>query len=125
MGEQAMILIVEDDEVNCELLQILLKRQNLSYFVAYDGIEAMQIFEKHPEINLVLLDIRLPKLSGEVVLTKMKALRPQVPIIVQTAYVFEIDRVQFFDLGCDDYITKPIIREQLYEKIGYWLKKQI
>jgi two-component system CheB/CheR fusion protein len=120
-----MILIVEDDVVNCELLQILLKRQNLSYLVAYDGLEAMQVFEQNTNINLVLLDIRLPKLSGEVVLTKMKALRPQVPIIVQTAYVFEIDRVQFFALGCDDYITKPIIKEQLYEKIGYWLKKQI
>ncbi|HAG17027.1 MAG TPA: hypothetical protein DCG69_11000 [Bacteroidales bacterium] len=125
MEVQSRILIVEDDIVNCELLEILMKRKNLPYLIAYDGIEALKVFEQHPEINLVLLDIRLPKLSGEVVLSKMKALRPHVPIIVQTAYVFEVDRDLFFSLGCDDYITKPIMRDQLYEKIGYWLKKEI
>jgi CheY-like chemotaxis protein len=125
MEKEVQILIVEDDAVNSELLEIFLKRKNLPYLLAYDGIEAMKIFESHPEISLVLLDIRLPLMSGEDVLRKMKAQRPEVPIIVETAYVFEADRRMFFELGCDDYISKPIVKQDFYDKLSLWLKMDL
>lgn len=122
MEKQVQILVVEDDLLNSELLEVFLKRKNLAYLLAFDGIEAMDLFEKHPEIDLVLLDIKLPNMNGEDVLKKMKALRPNVPIIVQTAYVFDVDRERFFELGCNDYISKPINKTLFYEKLSHWLK---
>ena len=70
MEKQVLILIVEDDALNSELLEVLLKRKNLPYLLASNGKEAISVFEQHPEIDLVLLDIKLPLLTGEEVLKK-------------------------------------------------------
>lgn len=125
MKKEILILIVEDESLNSELLEVLLKRKKISYLLAVDGLEAIEMFKKHPEIDLVLLDIKLPNLNGEVVLIKMKELRPDVPIVVQTAYVFEEDKKRFFDIGCDDYISKPLNKELFYEILSRWLKIDI
>lgn len=125
MEKEILILIVEDESLNSELLEVLLKRKKISYLLAVDGLEAIEMFEKHPEIDLVLLDIKLPNLNGEAVLIKMKELRPDVPIVVQTAYVFEEDKKRFFDIGCDDYISKPLNKELFYEILSRWLKIDI
>lgn len=125
MKKEILILIVEDEPLNSELLEVFLKRKGLSYLLAADGVVAMEMFERHPEIDLVLLDIKLPHLDGEAVLKKMKKLRPNIPIIVQTAYVFEEDKKRFFDIGGDDYISKPLIKELFYEKLSLWLKIEI
>jgi len=125
MEKNILILIVEDEPINSELLEVLLKRKNLSYLLAYDGEHAMELFENNNYIDLVLLDIKLPNMSGEDVLVKMKALRPEVPIIVQTAYVFDVDKARFFKLGGDDYISKPLNKELFYEILSRWLKIDI
>lgn len=125
MEKEHLLLIVEDDKVNSELLEVLLNRKKLPYLMAYNGKEALKLFKNHPEIDMVLLDIKLPDISGEEVLTAMKNLRPQIPILVQTAYVFDEDRHRFFELGCDDYIKKPIFKEVFYEKISRLLKIEL
>ena len=125
MEKEILILIVEDEPLNSELLEVLLKRKKISYLLAVDGLEAMEIFEKHPEIDLVLLDIKLPNLNGETVLIKMKALRPNIPIVVQTAYVFEEDKKRFFEIGGDDYISKPLNKDLFYAILSRWLKIEI
>jgi CheY-like chemotaxis protein len=125
MEKQVLILIVEDDLVSSQLVEVLLKRKQLPYLMAYNGREAIDMFEKHPEIDLVLLDIKLPDMSGEDVLVKMKDLRPHIPILVQTAYVFDADRIRFFELGCDDYIKKPLFKDIFYNKLSKLLKREI
>ncbi len=125
MEKEIVILIVEDEPLNSELLEVLLKRKKMSYLLAADGLEAMEMFEKHPDIDLVLLDIKLPNLNGEAVLIKMKEMRPKVPIVVQTAYVFEEDKKRFFEIGADDYISKPLNKELFYEILSRWLKVEI
>jgi len=125
MSKELLTLIVEDEPLNSELLEVLLKRKKLPYLLAVDGEEALYLFEKHPEIDLVLLDIKIPHMNGEEVLVKMKELRPNIPIVVQTAYVYEEDKKRFFDIGGDDYISKPINKELLYEIISRWLKIDI
>lgn len=121
MRKESLTLIVEDVSLNSELIEVLLERRELPYLVAIDGEEAMRIFIEHPEIDLVLLDIKLPKLWGEEVLIKMKALRPHVPIVVQTAYVFDEDRARFFRIGCDDYMAKPLNKRLFYKTISKWI----
>jgi hypothetical protein len=125
MKKEIVILIVEDEPLNSELLEVLLKRKKISYLLAVDGLEAIEMFENHAEIDLVLLDIKLPNLNGEAVLIKMKELRPNIPIVVQTAYVFEEDKQRFFEIGADDYISKPLNKELFYEILSSWLKIDI
>lgn len=125
MEKKVLILIVEDDLLNRELLEVFLKRKDLDYLLALDGLEALDIFQKHPEIDLVLLDIKLPNMNGVDVLIEMKKRRPNVPVIVQTAYVFDVDRDRFFAAGCDDYISKPISKDVFYEKLSHWLNIEI
>ncbi len=125
MEKQVLILIVEDDKVNSELLEVFLKRKQLPYLLAFTGVEALEVFEKNPDISLVLLDIKIPNMNGEEVLQRMKALRPHIPIVVQSAYVFDVDRDRFFEKGCDDYMSKPLNKERFYSKLSYWLKMEI
>jgi len=73
----------------------------------------MNSFNKNPDISLVLMDIRLPDISGLDVTKKMKEARPTLPIIAQTAYALKSDKKKSLEAGCDDYISKPINYQEL------------
>jgi len=125
MEKHSLILVVEDEPTNAELLEILLSRKNLKYIIAYDGNSALELFNQREDIRLVLLDIKLPGMTGEEVLQEMKARRPEIPVVVQTAYVFNTDKDYFFQLGCDDYLKKPLNRQQLYNTINRYIQIEI
>ena len=82
----------------------------------------MALFEKHKEIELVLMDLKLPGIDGFEVTKQMKAIRPNIPIIAQTAYAFASDRLKALEAGCDDFISKPIEVRVLLDLIGKYLK---
>lgn len=109
-----LALIVEDDPINNELLIFLLKRAGMQSLSAFNGHDALNLFEAHPEIDLVLMDIKMPGMNGYEITKKMKQIRPEVPIVAQTAYALEGDREKSIEAGCDDYIKKPIKKEELY-----------
>jgi len=110
-----LALIVEDDPINNELLIFLLKRAGMQSLSAFNGHDALTIFDEHPEIDLVLMDIKMPGMNGYEITQKMKQIRPEVPIVAQTAYALEGDREKSIEAGCDDYIKKPIKKEDLYK----------
>jgi PAS domain S-box-containing protein len=103
-----LILIVEDDINNYYYLKTLLKKTGVNILHAEDGLKAIEIFKNHPTIDLILMDIQLPKLSGAEVTRIIKSIKPQLPIIAQTANAMVEDRALLFAAGCDDYVTKPI-----------------
>ncbi|MBN2781423.1 MAG: response regulator [Candidatus Marinimicrobia bacterium] len=107
------ILIAEDDRVSCEYLYEILREQAATILIANDGIEAVSACEEHPEIDLVLMDIKMPGLSGIEATRSIKALRPGLPVIAQTAYAFDGERVSILRSGFDGYLAKPIRREEL------------
>lgn len=109
-----LVLIVEDDPVNNELLVFLLKKVNMRSLSAFNGTEALKIFNDHPDIDLILMDIKMPDMSGYEVTQLIKAIRPEVPVIAQTAYALIGDREKSIEAGCDEYIKKPINKEDLY-----------
>lgn len=112
--ENKTILICEDDENSRELLNLILKKMNINTIISCDGIEAIEQFKKHPDIDLVLLDIQMPRLNGYKTLEELRKISTKkIPIIAQTAFAMthEIDKI--LDSGFDDYISKPIIKEQL------------
>ncbi|RPH32816.1 MAG: DUF4154 domain-containing protein [Bacteroidales bacterium] len=108
------VLICEDDYKSRELLRLILAKMNIKILSACDGIEAIEIFKKNPSIDLILLDIQMPRLNGYNTLTAIRKLSDKrIPIIAQSAFAMthEIDKIK--SSGFDDYISKPIIQEQL------------
>ena len=99
------ILIVEDEPSIAEVVSAYAKREGYDTVTASDGIEALEIFERD-EISLVILDLMLPKLSGEEVCRRIRE-SSQVPIIMLTAKTSEADVVYGLDTGANDYVAKP------------------
>lgn len=115
------ILVVEDDQTIRELVRDFLVEQNYLVETASDGVEAIEITKKH-QPDLVILDLSLPKLTGESVCKEIKRLYPQMPVIILTAKNRIDDILGGFKLGADDYISKPFEIEELLARIRAKLK---
>ncbi|MDD4747714.1 MAG: PAS domain S-box protein [Salinivirgaceae bacterium] len=118
--EISNILIVEDEEVNFILIRETLKDHPYRLFWAHDGLEALDIV-KEETIDIILMDIRLPKLNGYETTQKIKIEFPNLPIIAQTAYSNYNDVVTALESGCDDFIAKPIKPKKLIALIEKYL----
>ena len=111
--EDKTLLIVEDDAYNSKFLDAALKRTNAKILFAFNGGEALDMLNTHPNIDVALMDIRLPDTNGYEVTRKFKSSNPKITVIAQTAYASEDDRRRCIDAGCDDFITKPINQANL------------
>lgn len=109
------ILIVEDNEKISKFLKMELEHEKYFVDIANDGEKGMEKF-KSEEYDLILLDLMLPKLSGEEVCQKIRE-KSEVPIIVLTAKDQMLNKVELLDLGADDYITKPFYVEELFARM--------
>ncbi|WML33371.1 response regulator transcription factor [Clostridium sp. OS1-26] len=115
------ILLVEDDERMREIVADYFAREDFHIFEAENGRQAMDIFEKE-EINLIILDIMIPKLDGWSVCKRLRKIS-DVPIIMLTARSDEEDKLMGYDLGADDYVTKPFSPRVLVAKSKMLLKR--
>ncbi len=111
------ILIAEDEEYNFLFISEVLSEYNVNVCRAYNGKMAVDICASNREINLVLMDVRMPVMDGYEAAKKIKKIRPDLPIIAQTAFAMEQDRTQAIKEGCDDYISKPVNNELLTDLI--------
>ncbi|MCU4969834.1 response regulator transcription factor [Bacillus toyonensis] len=102
---QRTILIVEDEDILREIMKDYLLNEGYNILEAIDGKEALSIFEEY-EVHLIILDIMLPELDGWAVCRRIRK-KSNVPIIMLTARVDEDDTLLGFELGADDYVTKP------------------
>jgi signal transduction histidine kinase len=114
------ILITEDDDFSREMLVYHLEKTGCELLVATDGPEAISLFGQG-KVDLVLLDIRLPGISGYDVLRHLQSRDPSTPVIAQTAYAMVDDIKKINNAGFTDYITKPIDHKQLYRLLGKYL----
>ena len=119
--EGKTILIAEDEESNYRFLEMLLKNKGLTLLKAENGYEAIEIFNAHKNIDLILMDIKMPGMNGLEATMKIKKIDPKVPIIIQTAYAMQNDEKISHDAGCDDYISKPINKEKLLKLLNKWI----
>ncbi|MBI9052394.1 MAG: PAS domain S-box protein [Bacteroidales bacterium] len=122
---KSMILIVEDEEINAEYLKEVLHIRGINFIHAKNGAEALKIFKKNKEIDLVLMDLKMPIMDGFEATKEMKKIKSHIPIIAQTAYAMKSDRIRALDAGCDDYISKPIVEEALFELIKKHLANKV
>ncbi len=116
------ILIVEDDVSSTFYLKEVLKDTHVNILHAPDGQKAVDICTNTPSISLVLMDIRMPIMNGFDATRAIRLIRPDLPIIAQTANTMLENRVQCKDAGCNDFIGKPIDSEELLEIISGFLK---
>ncbi len=114
---QKIVLIVEDDESSYKYLNLLILRLGHITHWAKNGEQAIEFCKIHSDIDLVLMDINMPVMNGYESTKKIKKLLPDLPIIAQTAYAMGGDKDKILEVGCDDYISKPINKELLFEKI--------
>ena len=111
------ILIAEDDMANFYLIKELLSSTSVKILHAWDGEETIEIFKSNPSIDIILMDIRMPKMDGYEATTEIRKFDKKVVIIAQTGYVFEEDKQKVKNLGFDDYLCKPLMEEDLISVI--------
>jgi PAS domain S-box-containing protein len=113
------VLIVEDEEINWLFLKEILK-EKVKILHAVNGRMTIEYIKKHPEINIVLMDIKLPDINGLELTRIIKSINRNLIVIAQTAYAFSTDREKALEAGCTDYITKPIVQEDLLNLISIY-----
>ena len=122
-SEGQTLLIAEDDNINFLLFQKMMQNKNFKIIRAINGQEAVDICLNNPNIDLVLMDIKMPIMNGFEALEQIKPLRPNLSIIAQTAYSSSEDKLKIEKAGFNGYISKPLNRDILFELINKYLKK--
>ena len=115
------ILIVDDDTNICELLRLYIEKEGYTTAIAYDGIQALELFNKE-QPNLVLLDIMMPKLDGWQVCREIRK-TSDCPIIMITAKGEVFDKILGLELGADDYVVKPFEAKEVVARVRAVLRR--
>ena len=117
------ILIAEDDEASEILISLFIKEFGIETLIARTGTEAVEMSRNHSDINLILMDIQMPEMNGYEATRQIRHFNKEVVIIAQTAYSLAGDEEKAKEAGCNDYISKPIIKDKLLELIQKYFKK--
>ena len=116
------VLIAEDDEMSFEYLSIILNSHNFDVIRAEDGKAAVDICFERNDIDIVLMDIKMPVMNGLSATKLIKEKLPKLPIIAQTAYAFSTEKEVALNAGCDDYVTKPLEKDTLLKVISKYVQ---
>ncbi len=107
------ILIADDMESNYLYLKRMLSKTLAKLIWVQNGVDAVSMVKSNEDIEMVLMDIRMPGMNGYEATKQIKSFRPEVIIIAQTAYAMQRDKEEAIEAGCDDYISKPIKKDVL------------
>jgi len=115
------IIIVEDEAVNALLLKEMLRNFDVDTLILSSGDELFKVIEEK-NVDLILMDVRLPGINGYELTKQTKEKYPDIPIIIQTAYAFQADIEKAESAGCDAYLPKPINKTKLLNIIKKFIK---
>ncbi len=116
------ILVVDDEKEIADLIEVYLRNENLAVYKFYSGIEALACIE-NTELDLAILDIMLPDISGLSICQTIRNMNNHYPVIMLTAKVEETDKITGLTLGADDYITKPFRPLELVARVKAQLRR--
>ena len=119
--EHKKVLVAEDDNLSYLLLSKILGKLGLEVVRAKNGEEAIGIAKKDNDISLILMDVKMPKISGVEAVRKIRNFDKAIPIVAQTAFAHDGFKETALGVGCDDYITKPIDEAKLIEILKKFL----
>lgn len=117
------LLIADDEPVNIEYFKALFVGTTTTLLIAQNGLEAVELYKKNNDIDLILMDIRMPEMDGVNAAKEILNIAPQAKIIAQTAYAMASDQHKYLGLGFIDYISKPINKDLLLKKLNQISKK--
>ncbi|HNX54755.1 MAG TPA: response regulator [Prolixibacteraceae bacterium] len=115
------ILVVEDNETSNIYFEAALRKTQSRLLWAKNGLDAIDLVKNNPNIDLVLMDINMPKLDGIEATRIIKSQYPQIIVVVQTAFILSGEERMCQDAGCDEFITKPIRLKYLLDTINNYL----
>ncbi|ESK64824.1 transcriptional regulatory protein WalR [Abiotrophia defectiva ATCC 49176] len=123
MNHMKKILVVDDEKPISDIISFNLENEGYAIEKAYDGEQALKVFEKS-QPDLVILDLMLPKMDGLEVCREIRK-QSAVPVIMLTAKDSEIDKVLGLELGADDYVTKPFSNRELIARVKANLRRNL
>ncbi len=118
MNKKMKILVAEDDGTSYLYIETLLEEYNYEIIRSKTGSETIELCKNNPDIDIILMDIKMPEIDGYEATRKIRQFNPGIIIIAQTAYALEGDRQKAIDAGCNDYIPKPIRKDELLNMIN-------
>lgn len=121
------VLLVEDDAINQQVAGGILRKFSVSFDIAEDGVKALEVLQKH-DYDLILMDCMMPNMDGYEATRQLRTgvagqLNQQIPVIALTADAMMGVREKCLQAGMSDYLTKPIMPEELHSKIQFWINK--
>jgi len=123
MNNKLKILVVEDDETSRMLIELVLQKYNFNMLFVASGSKAIEVCQNNPDIDLILMDIKMPLMDGYEATRHIRKFNTSVIIIAQTAFGEINDRIKALDAGCNDYLSKPISIDELESCIQKNMKR--
>jgi len=116
-----IVLVAEDDYSSYKLLSIYITKNGAEVLWAKNGLEAVEICSQNREICLVFMDINMPVMDGFDATKKIKELRNDLPVIIQTAY--NDNETKCYEAGCDDFIVKPLNMKIIFDMMNKYIRE--
>jgi PAS domain S-box-containing protein len=116
-NKELTVLVAEDQENNRMYINEVFSQANFKIIEAYNGKQAVELFKTHSEIDLVLMDIKMPIMNGVEAMKQLKKIKPSLPIIAISAFAMESDKQKALEQGFDSYLSKPIDKNLLFNTI--------
>jgi PAS domain S-box-containing protein len=123
ISNKTIILLAEDEEINHIFIKEVFDGQPVDLIFAENGLEAVELCKLHPEIDIILMDLKMPLMSGFEATQQIKNFRPDLPIIALTAYAMKEDKETALEIGCIDYLSKPVKSSDLIKCVKKHLKQ--
>ena len=117
MPPSTHILVVEDEEHLAKGIKYNLEAEGYQVTAVSDGLTALRLVEKHPEMDLIILDLMLPGMSGYAVCETLRATNKDLPVLILSARTLAEDRARGFDVGANQYLTKPFDLDEFLSRI--------
>jgi tubulin-specific chaperone A len=115
------VLLVDDDMRNVFALSSVLEERQMTVLIARDGMEGVKKANKHQEIDIVLMDIMMPRMDGYEAIQEIRKTRGKLPVIALTAKAMKGDRNKCIEAGANDYLAKPVDPDRLISMLRVWL----
>lgn len=112
------ILVAEDEEINFLFIETLLEPTEARVIHAWNGQQAIDEIKENNNVDLILMDIKMPIVDGYKATRHIKQMNSKLPIIAQTAYALGDDKILCFEVGCDGYLSKPLRKNKLYSMLN-------
>lgn len=125
MTKTISILIADDEIISQYFFQEIFDKNKFEILFAQNGLEALEIFKQNKDkIDLILMDMEMPVMNGYEATKEIRKIGPHIPILAQTAHAYKEELDKALDIGCNDFISKPIKEDELLAKTKKLLKIQ-